>query len=166
MQLEVLEEWAMLETLRWNFIAMGKATPRPPGEVISSTPSSSSSSSSSSDAGNGGSLSSPNWDVIRHWHAAKLPEGCNGSVFTSYTEIAKIIMSGGNGGRVHCAAILGLPEAIKDAKYQVEHNIALMAMIREQAPIGRGERFLPQSVREYFAKWQTEANSRESELLR
>ena len=27
LQLEVLEEWAMLETLRWNFIAMGKASP-------------------------------------------------------------------------------------------------------------------------------------------
>lgn len=162
MQLEVLEEWAMLETLRWNFIAMGKASPRPPGEAMNTdvrtTP--------AYDVGAGGTLLSPNMDMVRHWHSMKSPEGCNGSVFTSYIEIAELIMSGGNGGRVHCAAILGLPEAVHDAKYQVEHNISMMSKIRNHAPIGKAERFVPPTVREYFVKWLAEANMRESELLR
>lgn len=162
MQLEILEEWAMLETLRWNFIAMGKASPGPPNEVMQTdfgaTP--------PYDVGMGGTVTSPNMEVIKAWHSLKSPEGCNGSVFTSYMEIAELVMSGGNGGRVHCAAILGLPHAVHDAKYQIEHNIAMMAKIRNHAPIGLAERYLPSSVREYFVKWLTEANMRESELLR
>ena len=73
----------------------GQGQPRPPGEAMNTdvrtTP--------AYDVGAGGTLLSPNMDMAPL--AQHEVAWSNGSVFTSYIEIAELIMSGGNGGRVH-----------------------------------------------------------------
>jgi hypothetical protein len=182
LQREILEEFSMLETQRWNHILLGKANPGPTAaqaeaedepvpELTGGSDSGSDDGSGEGvlfpndpvyDPGKGGTVDEPDRTVLQAYMKERTATGVNGSVFTTYSETAGMIMTT---SRCQTAAMLGMPQAVLDAKYQAESNIAGMARARGHGPIGMHESFMPGKVLGYFRQWVVMAKSKEDSIV-